>query len=179
MIQTIFKFFKRRGQYYMVHKYMRQPCTLSLSLLYHRILSPMNRPLDKLNKSNRFSLCHRFHNYLSILHVIVRWWVFRMEYEQKIIINFSGMREPMLMKLYRDFTHCFIKRLMHVELSNSGLASYATAVKTFTILFVSEDFLWMISMQNLASLDKTPFELAQSITKTLLIDHTIVLRHLH
>jgi hypothetical protein len=58
------------------------------------------------------------------------------------------MMKPMLTKIYRDFRHSFMERLMHFELSNSGLGNDVAVIKTFMMIFVLEDLLWMISMQS-------------------------------
>jgi hypothetical protein len=41
----------------------------ALTFEFHSSLSPLNGPLGKLNKSNRFPLCSRFHNHLPNRYV--------------------------------------------------------------------------------------------------------------
>jgi hypothetical protein len=42
-----------------------------------------------------------------------------------------------------------MKRIMHFEVSNFGLVNCVAIIKIFTMIFVSEDFLWMISIQKI------------------------------
>jgi hypothetical protein len=67
---------------------------------------------------------------------------------------------------------------MHFQLFNSRLASCAAVVKIFTMIFVPEDFLWMISMQKFGYIRQISFrifESTRSIAEILLVGHTIIL----
>jgi hypothetical protein len=68
---------------------------------------------------------------------------------------------------------------MLFERSDSGLAKYTAIVKIFTMKFILDDPLWMISIKIMVILDKSPFESVRSMAETLSVNHAIVLYHLH
>jgi uncharacterized protein YydD (DUF2326 family) len=70
-----------------------------------------------------------------------------MEYDQRMIIKFSVMREPILTTLCRDSKNSFSKIFIHFEQSNSGLARYTAVVKSFMMKIAWENLLLMIMMQ--------------------------------
>jgi hypothetical protein len=70
-----------------------------------------------------------------------------MEYDQRVLIRFFWNEGIDVHEITQRLQAQFHEKLMHFELSNFGLVTYVAVVKTFMMIFVSEDLLWMILMQ--------------------------------
>jgi hypothetical protein len=141
--------------------------------------SPTNRTLDKLDRSNLFQLCDRFHNHLSILQVRNLSRVISDGMRSGQSSNFSRTRESVP---WNDAETSGTVSWRGLSTSNCLILDWqATARSLRSARWFSSRKICSRSSRCriLATLDKSPFGSTRSIAEIVPVSHATMLQHFH
>jgi hypothetical protein len=103
-----------------------------------------------------------------------------MEYDQRVIIRFLWNEEIDAHKIAHRFQAQFGEHVYKLQTVRFWIAEVRLGHQDFhDEIRTGRPPLGDLDVKILAILDKSPFELARSITQTLRVAHSIVLLHLH